>query len=106
MLPRLRALPVANAAVAAQWHLLLDVLEGQGDLGMTRLDADAVRGWARYFDGRQQLEWLLGAIFVETLEHTRAALAKCHRGAGVREELTASLVQAASTEGADPALPE
>jgi len=71
LLPRLRTLPIADAGVAKQWRLLLDVLDEQGDLGMTRIDADAVRAWSRYFEGRQQLEWLLEQIFTE-VSSTRA----------------------------------
>jgi hypothetical protein len=56
---------------------------------MTRIDADAVRAWSRYFVGRQQLEWLLEQIFTEVLEHTRTELAKSHRGALAREDTAA-----------------
>src|SRR5262249_24441445 len=38
LLSRLRHLPVADAQLADQWRLLLDVLDKQGDLGMTRAD--------------------------------------------------------------------
>ena len=47
LLPRLRKLPVSDDAVGVQWQLLLDVLDEQGDLGMTTIDGDAVRAWAR-----------------------------------------------------------
>lgn len=80
LLPRLRQLPVADGGVARQWRLLLEVLDEQGDLGMTTLDAAAVRGWTRYFEGRQQLQWLLEQVFSKTLAHTRRALARAHRG--------------------------
>ena len=89
ILPRLRTLSVADSGVAAQWQLLLDVLDEQGDLGMTQIDAGAVRAWSRYYEGREQLQWLLEQIFAETLDYTRSVLAKAHRRLATREELAA-----------------
>lgn len=79
LLPLLRRLPIVDAGVAAQWLLLLDVLDQQGDLGMTSVDAEALRGWARHHAGRQQLQWLLEQVFDATLEHTRSELRRIHR---------------------------
>lgn len=79
LLPHLRRLSIIDAGVAAQWILLLDVLDQQGDLGMTSVDAEALRGRARYQAGRQQLQWLLEQIFDATLEHTRTELRRIHR---------------------------
>jgi hypothetical protein len=79
LLPRLRELQVEDLGVSAQWRLLLDVLDEQGDLGMTRIDADAVRAWSRYFDGRSQLEWLLEQVFATVCDQTQKSLAKAHR---------------------------
>lgn len=82
LLPRLRKLPIHDDGVAAQWRLLLDVLDEQGDLGMTTIDAEAVRGWSHYFAGRQQLQWLLEQVFTEVLAHTRTVLRQAHRSTG------------------------
>ena len=54
---------------------------------MTRMDADAVRAWSRYFEGRQQLQWLLEQVFTEVLEHTRDALASMHGPVEKRDQL-------------------
>ena len=62
LLPGLRKLPLKDSSVRRQWVQLLDVLDQQGDLGMTTVDAAAVRAWARYFEGREQLELLLDQI--------------------------------------------
>lgn len=59
LLPQLRTLRAADSGVATQWQLLLDALDEQGDLGMTPIDAGAVRAWSRYCEGREQLQWLL-----------------------------------------------
>jgi len=79
LLPRLRKMQVADTGVSAQWQLLLDVLDEQGDLGMTRIDADAVRAWSRYFEGREQLQWLLEQVFATVFDHAQKSLAKAHR---------------------------
>jgi hypothetical protein len=78
-LPRLRSLPVRDAGVAEQWSLLLEVLDEQGDMGMTQLNGDDVRAWSRYYAGRQQLTWLLEQVYAEVLDHTEAALKSAHR---------------------------
>ena len=58
----LRQLPIADAGIAEQWPLLVDVLEAEGDLGVTSIDTDLVRAWARYLDGRQVLADLLDSV--------------------------------------------
>jgi hypothetical protein len=75
LLPGLRALPIADAQLAAQWRLLLDVLDKQGDLGMTRADAKLIRAWARYREGRDHLGDLLDQVWPRALDVVRAELA-------------------------------
>lgn len=89
LLPRLRRLRAEDDGVNRQWQLLLDVLDEQGDLGMTKIDADAVRAWSKYDAGRLQLRWLLEQIFAETLEHTRCELGTAHRRRASSESLAA-----------------
>lgn len=85
LLPKLRNLPIEDAGVAAQWLLLLDVLDDQGDLGMTGINADAVRAWARAYEGREALASLLKQVARETVEHTQRELRRVYR---IRREPT------------------
>jgi len=55
LLGRLYELDIEDPDVKQQWRCLLDVLDDQGDLGMTNIDPGAVRGWARYQEGREAL---------------------------------------------------
>lgn len=87
LLPRLRRLTCEEAALTQQWALLLDVLDHQGDLGMSQIDADAVRGWARFAEGREALTWLLASVQRAVVEHTGRELKRRHRIAGPLETL-------------------
>lgn len=62
MVDGLRRLPIADEHIAEQWPLLVDVVEAEGDLGMTAVDTDLIRAWARYLDGRQVLTDLLDSV--------------------------------------------
>jgi hypothetical protein len=44
-----------HAELAGEWRAFLGVLEKEGDFGVVTFDPDAVRGWARYYEGRQIL---------------------------------------------------
>jgi uncharacterized protein YjiS (DUF1127 family) len=79
LLPGLRKLPIADARLSAQWQLLLDVLDKQGDLGMTRADAELIRAWARYREGRHHLRDLLDQVWPRALDVIRAELAVKYR---------------------------
>ncbi|RKQ90930.1 PD-(D/E)XK nuclease superfamily protein [Solirubrobacter pauli] len=85
LLPRLRGLSPQDAGVAGQWQRLLEVLDEQGDLGMTTIDADAVRGWAKYSDGRVALRWLLEQVHGETLATLRTELRRYRTGRSENE---------------------
>jgi hypothetical protein len=74
LLPRLRKLPIENPRVRQQWGQLLDVLDHQGDLGMTKVNAAAIRAWARYLEGREQLEFLLDQVREPVTELVREEL--------------------------------
>lgn len=80
LLGRLRALDIADPGVKQQWHYLLDVLDEQGDLGMTTIDPGAVRAWARYEDGREALRRLLEQVHDATLAHTQQELKRYRSG--------------------------
>ena len=62
LLPGLRELPVADEQLGEQWRLLLDILDRQGDLGMTRANSELIWAWARYLEatGRPIPKWLRG----------------------------------------------
>lgn len=83
----LRELPIADAQLAAQWRLLLDVLEKQGDLGMTRADAELIRAWARYRQGREHLCDLLDQVWPRTLDVIRTELGSKYRRKAPAAEL-------------------
>lgn len=75
LLPALRELPIADMQLAAHWSLLLDILDKQGDLGMTRADAELIRAWARYRQGRDHLSDLLDQVWGRALDIVRTELA-------------------------------
>jgi hypothetical protein len=87
LLGRLQELPIADAQLAAQWRQLLDVLDKQGDLGMTRADADLIRAWARYRQGRDHLSDLLDQVWPRALDVIRAELAARYRRKAPPSEL-------------------
>jgi uncharacterized protein YjiS (DUF1127 family) len=87
LLPGLRALPIADVQLAAQWQLLLDILDKQGDLGMTRADAELIRAWARYRDGRDHLATLLDQVWPRALDVVRAELGAKYGRKAKPEEL-------------------
>lgn len=49
----LRALQPANSALALQWPLLLDVLEGEGSMGVTKVRPEMLRTWAAATEARK-----------------------------------------------------
>jgi len=75
ILGALRELPVANLELRRQWQCFLDVVDEQGDFGMTTLDRDAVYGWASYLSTRGELEQLIDDLAPKALEHVKDALA-------------------------------
>ncbi len=87
LLGGLRELPIADTQLAAQWRLLLDVLDKQGDLGMTRADAKLIRAWASYREGREHLSDLLDQVWPRALDVVRAELAAKYRRAAAAEAL-------------------
>ncbi len=58
----LRAIRPQDPQVAAQWRLLLDLLDEQGDLGMTSVDRDLIRSWGKFRRGRDLVQQLLANI--------------------------------------------
>lgn len=44
----LRALPVADPSLAIQWPLLLDVVEDEGSMGVTKVKPELLRTWADF----------------------------------------------------------
>lgn len=74
LLPALRQLPITDPDAARDWHLLLDILDVQGDLGVTRVDKNLISAWARYRDGREQLVALLDDIRQRSLDIARQEL--------------------------------
>jgi hypothetical protein len=65
----MRTLTIQNAILRNQWQLFVDVLDQQGDLGMTRAKPELIRAWAQYLSGRRHLEDILdqvqeGALYV------------------------------------------
>jgi hypothetical protein len=87
----MRHLPIADTAVAAQWPLLLDVLEAQGDLGVTSVDTNLVHAWARYLDGRAVLTDLMDAIRERALDLIGDQLARRYPDYGPATRLCAPL---------------
>jgi hypothetical protein len=64
----LRELPVHDDQLAAQWKLFVDVLEQQGDLGMTGAQPDLIRAWAQYLKGREHLADILDQVQERALD--------------------------------------
>ena len=74
LLPQLRELDIADLLLRDQWRLFVDILDQQGDLGMTRADSELICAWARYRDGRRHLMDLLDQVWPGALEVVRQAL--------------------------------
>jgi hypothetical protein len=87
----LRGLHVRDEGIAAQWPLLVDVLEAQGDLGVTSVDSELVRAWARYVDGRDLLADILDAIRERTYDIIVEALLERYPAHGPGERICAPL---------------
>ncbi len=62
ILEDLRELQPQDSQVAQQWMLLLDLLDEQGDLGMTRVDDQLLRSWGSFLNGRDLVQRLLAEI--------------------------------------------
>jgi hypothetical protein len=87
----LRALPIADPAIAAQWPLLIDTLDAQGDLGVTTVDRTLIESWARYLDGREALSDLLDATRERALDLIQAELFRAYPDRGPEQSLAALL---------------
>ena len=68
MLKGLRRLPVGDTALNEQWQSFLDILDQQGDLGMTGADPTLIQAWARYLEGRRHLEDILDQVWPRAFE--------------------------------------
>lgn len=80
ILDELLALEHRDPAVTRTWRTLLTILNKQGDLGMTRIERDAVQAWARARRGRSQLIGLLNELALPAIEALRDSLAAQHPG--------------------------
>lgn len=89
-------LPIKDPDVRVQWKLLFDVMHTQGDLGLTSVDAELVRAWARYSDGREHLRDLLDNLREGALDIVRDELKRKYRRAGAAKR------SPANTRGARP----
>lgn len=63
----LRRLDHADGDVAGAWKTLLDLMRAQGDFGVMDVDEGAIKGWASWMKGREQLKALLEQIHEPTL---------------------------------------
>lgn len=75
ILGELRDLPIENADLARQWQLILDLIEEQGDFGMTMLDRDDLYGWAHYRKTRDHLSALIDDLAPHALQVAQDRLA-------------------------------
>jgi hypothetical protein len=81
LLPGLRKLKPVNQHVTRQWRVLLDVLEEQGDLGVTEVKTELIEAWAHYIEGREHLADILGDLREHALDVLTRELKRKHRGA-------------------------
>jgi hypothetical protein len=70
----LRDLPVQDDQLRAQWRLFVDVLDQQGDLGMTGAQPELIHAWAQYLKGREHLEDILDQVQERALDTVAQAL--------------------------------
>lgn len=71
---QLRALPIADARLQEQWRLFVDLLDQQGDLGMTHADSELIRAWGKYLEGRKHLVDVLDQVWSRSLEKLEGEL--------------------------------
>lgn len=72
----LRELEHQDKSVEALWRATLTILDEQGDFGMSRVDIDDVKAWARYTKGRHQLIRLMEEISEPAITAVRDAFAE------------------------------
>jgi hypothetical protein len=89
----MRGLRIADGSIAAQWPLFIDVLDAQGDLGVTSVNAELVRAWAHYLDGREVLVDLLGAVRERAHDIVAEELVRRYPGYGPASKLCAPLMR-------------
>jgi hypothetical protein len=68
LLEDMKSLEHRDEAVTLLWRAMLDILDRQGDLGVTEVDRNLVAAWARFTAGRDQLEQLMYDIADGALE--------------------------------------
>jgi len=78
----LRAIEIANATVRRQWHQLIDLLDEEGDFGMTAVDTDLIRAWGRFWEGRTHVAQLLAQIQGATSKHAHTCVMQRYTGRG------------------------
>jgi hypothetical protein len=83
----LAKLKTADPDLTLQWRLLSEMMHDQGDLGVTKVDADLIVAWTRYDDARDHLVSILGDIRGRALEVLRDQLHAKYRSRGSRTEL-------------------
>jgi hypothetical protein len=66
MLPKLRRLPLP-APLDEHWRLFLNLLDQEGDLGVTEPNTEAIEAWALHATGREELTRLLLQVRDRTL---------------------------------------
>ncbi|MEJ7787063.1 MAG: hypothetical protein WKF96_19855 [Solirubrobacteraceae bacterium] len=76
IIDELRTLEHQDKSVEALWRATLTILDEQGDFGMSRIDIDDVKAWARYTKGRHQLIRLMEEISEPAITTVRDAFAE------------------------------
>jgi hypothetical protein len=87
LLPALRELRLAEPDIRGQWHVLLDILDVQGDLGVTSVNENLIRAWAHFPDAREHLRDILVTIQQRSLDVIRSEIHRKYRGFGTAESL-------------------
>jgi hypothetical protein len=78
---QLADLKCADPDLTLQWHLLIEMMHDQGDLGVTTVDSDLIKAWTRYAEAQQHLVSILGDVRGRALETLRDRLHSKYRGA-------------------------
>jgi len=76
LIDELRGLPIVDDDVRRQWQLLVELLKQQGDLGEKTVDKELLKGWGRFYAGRELAVRLLMEVQGTAEQCLREALQK------------------------------
>lgn len=91
----LATLPVVDDDLRRQWEVFIEIMHTDGDLGITKVDPDLMRAWARYEEAKSHVRSLLDSVRERSLERLRELL-KEKKWPGPKAEVAAQYLTRSS----------